>query len=89
MRTTNYTELRNNLKTVLDGVIENSEALIVQRPGNTSVVVVSLDEYNAIKETEYIIDIIPISVFVVQNNRIFPQKLHWNTRKYNKTNYSF
>jgi antitoxin YefM len=54
MRTTNYTELRSNLKTFLDGVVEDNEALIVQRPGNTSVVVVSLDEYNAIKETEYI-----------------------------------
>ena len=54
MRTANYTDLRTNLKSYLDGVINNSEPLIVNRPGNTSVVVISLDEYNAIKETEYI-----------------------------------
>ena len=42
MRTANYSELRNNLKHYLDGVI------------NDSVVVMSLDEYNSIKETEYI-----------------------------------
>jgi antitoxin YefM len=55
MRTTNYTDLRKNLKTFLDGVTQDSEALLVQRPGNTSVVVIPLDEYNAIKETEYIL----------------------------------
>jgi antitoxin YefM len=54
MRIANYTDLRNNLKNYLDGVINNSEPLIVNRPGSASVVVISLDEYNAIKETEYI-----------------------------------
>ncbi|MDR3236305.1 MAG: type II toxin-antitoxin system Phd/YefM family antitoxin [Prevotellaceae bacterium] len=54
MRTANYTELRNNLKGYLDGVINNSEPLIVNRSGNNGVVIISLDEYNAIKETEYI-----------------------------------
>ncbi len=54
MRTVNYSELRNNLKSYLDGVINDSEPLIVHRSGNDSVVVISLEEYNAIKETEYI-----------------------------------
>ncbi len=54
MRTTNYTDLRNNLKSYLDKVISDSEPLIVHRSGNESVVVISLDEYNSIKETEYI-----------------------------------
>ena len=54
MRTANYTDLRNNLKSYLDLVVENSEALIIHRSNNNSVVVISLDEYNAIKETEYI-----------------------------------
>jgi antitoxin YefM len=55
MKTTNYSELRNNLKSYLDSVVENSEPLIVHRPNNNSVIVISLDEYNAIKETEYIL----------------------------------
>ena len=54
MRTANYSELRNNLKSYLDGVINDSETLLVHRAGNDSVVVISLEEYNSIKETEYI-----------------------------------
>ena len=54
MRTANYTDLRSNLKSYLDGVVNNCEPLIVHRPSNTSVVILSLDEYNAIKETEYL-----------------------------------
>lgn len=54
MRTTNYSELRNNLKSYLDGVIHDCEPLIVHRAGNESVVVISLEEYNSMKETEYI-----------------------------------
>ena len=54
MRTANYTELRNNLKAYLDSVIDNCEPLIVNRSGNNGIVIISLDEYNAIKETEYI-----------------------------------
>jgi len=54
MRTANYTDLRNNLKNYLDGVINNCEPLIVNRPGNTSVIIIPLEEYDAIKETEYL-----------------------------------
>ena len=50
MRIANYTELRNNFKSYLDGVVNDSE----HRAGNESVVIISLDEYNSIKETEYI-----------------------------------
>ncbi|MDR1982110.1 MAG: type II toxin-antitoxin system Phd/YefM family antitoxin [Tannerellaceae bacterium] len=44
----------NNLKSHLDRVINDSEPLIVHRSGNESVVAISLDEYNSMKETEYI-----------------------------------
>jgi antitoxin YefM len=54
MRTANYTDLRNNLKSYLDNVANNCEPLIVHRPGNSSVVVISLEEYNAVRETKYI-----------------------------------
>jgi antitoxin YefM len=56
MKTASYTDLRSNLKSYLDGVINDSEPLIVHRSGNESVVVISLDEYNSIKETEYIMN---------------------------------
>ena len=54
MRKANYTDLRNNLKSYLDNVVNDCEPLIVHRSGNGSVVVISLDEYNAVRETAYI-----------------------------------
>jgi antitoxin YefM len=54
MITVNYTDLRKNLKSYLDRVVDDCEPLIVHRSSNTSVVVVPLDEYNAAKETEYL-----------------------------------
>ena len=55
MRTTNYTDLRNNLKNYLDAVANDNEPLIVSRPGVESVVVISLEDYNAIMETEFVL----------------------------------
>lgn len=54
MRTANYSELRQNLKSYLDGVVNDNEPLVVHRSGNETVVVISLEEYNSMKETEYI-----------------------------------
>lgn len=54
MKTTNYLELRNNLRSYLDRVINDNELLIIYRSGDESVVVISLEEYNSIKETNYI-----------------------------------
>ena len=55
MKTVNYSELRNKLKSNLDMVCEDHETLIVHRPGGKSVVMMSLDEYNSQKETEYLL----------------------------------
>ena len=54
MRTANYSELRANMKHYLDGVIHDNEPLIVHRQGAESVVVISLEDYNAMLETEYL-----------------------------------
>lgn len=55
MRTANYTELRKNLSAYLDSVIDDCETIIINRDGNDAVVMISLDEYNAIKETAYLL----------------------------------
>ena len=55
MKTVNYTELRDKLKANLDMVCEDHETLIVHRPYGKSVVMMSLDEYNSQKETEYLL----------------------------------
>lgn len=54
MKTANYTDLRANLKTYIDAVINDAETVIVNRGGGKGVVMISLEEYNSIKETEYI-----------------------------------
>jgi antitoxin YefM len=54
MKTANYTELRTGLKTYLDTVVQNRDPLIVHRSSNNSVVIISLEEYNALIETAYI-----------------------------------
>jgi len=54
MKTATYTDLRNNLKSYLDGVVNDSDPLIVHRPRKESVVIIPLEEYNSIKETEYL-----------------------------------
>lgn len=54
MRTANYTELRKNLKVHMDAVINDNDALVVDRGNNTGIVMISLEEYNSMLETEYI-----------------------------------
>ena len=54
MRTANYTDLRTNLKDYIDSVIGDYDTVIVNRGNGKGVVMISLDEYNSLKETEYI-----------------------------------
>jgi antitoxin YefM len=54
MRTANFTDFRRNLSHYLDSVIEDSDRLIIPRSGGKGVILLSLDEYNAIAETEYL-----------------------------------
>lgn len=54
MRTANYTDLRANLKGYIDSVIDDCDTVIVNRGNGSGVVLISLDEYNSLKEKEYI-----------------------------------
>jgi antitoxin YefM len=54
MRTANYTDFRANLKDYIDSVIEDCDTVIINRGNDTGVVLISLEEYNSLKETEYI-----------------------------------
>jgi antitoxin YefM len=54
MRTANFTDLRKNLKSYLDSIIDDSDTVIINRDGGSGVVIMSLDEYNSIRQTEYI-----------------------------------
>ena len=55
MDAVNYSDLRRNLKSYLDQVYEDREALIVTRKNNENVVLISLEEYNSLVETSYLL----------------------------------
>ena len=55
MRTVNFTQLRQNLAAELDSVINDAEEVVVTRSGHEPVVIVPLAEYEAMKETEYLL----------------------------------
>ena len=55
MRTVNFTELRRNLAAELDSVINDAEEVVVTRSGHEPVVIVSLAEYQSMKETDYLL----------------------------------
>jgi antitoxin YefM len=54
LKVANVSEFRKNLKSYIDGVADNKQTLIVNSNGK-SVVVLSLDEYNAMDETDYLL----------------------------------
>ncbi len=54
MEVINYSALRENLKQVLDSVVEDKANYIINR-GKESAIIMSLDEYNGWKETLYLL----------------------------------
>jgi antitoxin YefM len=50
-----YTAARANLANTMNRVCENHEPLIITRNGDQSVVMISLDDYNALEETAYLL----------------------------------
>ena len=55
MQVISLTEARNNLKDVFDSVYLNREEVVIHRKGRENVVVISMDEYNSIRETNYLL----------------------------------
>ena len=55
MKVVNYTDLRVNLKKWMDLVINDVEELIIKRKNNKDLVLISLEEYNSLKETSYLL----------------------------------
>lgn len=54
MLVANVSQFRKNLKHYIDSVAGNHDTLILNANGK-SVVVISLEEYNSIEETEYLL----------------------------------
>lgn len=55
MKIVNYTDLRLNLKKWLDTVVDDVEELIIKRKNQKDVVLISLEEYNSLVETNYLL----------------------------------
>ena len=50
----NFSEFRKDLKKYLDDVEENHETLIIKRSNGKGTVMISLEEFNSITETNYL-----------------------------------
>ncbi|ARN78814.1 prevent-host-death protein [Nonlabens spongiae] len=55
MEVVNYTEFRSNLKLWLDKVIDDVSSLVIKRSKGRDLVLIPLDEYNSLKETNYLL----------------------------------
>lgn len=55
MKVVNFSEFRNNLAQSLNAVNEDREIVVVSRTQGKNVVVMDLDEYNAIQETLHLV----------------------------------
>ena len=55
MRVVSFTEARNNLKTVLDQVVNDADCTIITRRDAEDAVVMSLDYYNSLMETVHLL----------------------------------
>ena len=54
MKTMSYTESRARYAEVLDAVTNDREEVIITRAGHDPVVIVSLDDYESLRETAYL-----------------------------------
>jgi len=55
MDAVSYSDLRQNLKSFMDKVYYDHEPLIITRKNNENLVLVSIDEYNSLTETNYLL----------------------------------
>ncbi|MGH3381605.1 MAG: type II toxin-antitoxin system Phd/YefM family antitoxin [Actinoallomurus sp.] len=55
MKTMTYSESRAKYAETLDAVVNDREEVIITRAGHDPVVIVSLDDYESLKETAYLL----------------------------------
>jgi len=54
MQTMTFSQMRQNLATAIDTVVNNHSPIIVTRQNKEPVVMISLDDYKSIEETSYL-----------------------------------
>ena len=55
MKTLSYTESRARYAEVLDSVVNDREEVVITRAGHEPVVIVSLEEFESLRETAYLL----------------------------------
>lgn len=80
METVNYTDFRSNLKHWFDKVINDVSDLVIKRKNGKDLVLISLDEYNSLKETTYLLtgknrDILLDSITELESEKGIEKKL--------------
>ena len=55
MRIVSFTEARNRLKSVLDGVVNDADCAVITRRDAKDAVVMSMDYYNSLMETVHLL----------------------------------
>ena len=55
MKVVNFSEARNHLKSVLDQVVADADCTVISRRDAEDAVVMSLDHYNSLIETVYLL----------------------------------
>lgn len=55
MRIVSFTDARNSLKAVLDGVVNDADTTVITRRDSEDAVVMSLDYYNSLMETVHLL----------------------------------
>jgi antitoxin YefM len=55
MRTMSYTESRKHYAEVLDSVVNDREEVVITRAGHEPVVIVSLADFESLRETAYLL----------------------------------
>ncbi len=54
MREYSYTQVRQNLSTILNSVCDDSEEIYITRKNGDRMVIISADDYESLKETAYL-----------------------------------
>jgi antitoxin YefM len=55
MEIVNYTDFRMNLKHWFDKVVNDVSDIVIKRKSGKDLVLITLDEYNSLKETTYLL----------------------------------
>jgi antitoxin YefM len=55
MKTMSYSESRKRYAEVLDSVVDDREEVVITRAGHEPAVIVSLDDYESLKETAFLL----------------------------------